>query len=278
MKKIEKSIDNEYIKIEYDENEYDVEILSSQMKAILKRKLDGEIITCHVFDLKDEYKIKQIDGHNVFYTITNDGTYTFYRSFDTHLYLTWQFESIKLAQPIKNGVFVLYNADDIAVIYNAITNKMSNELPSYSIDTNAKIMDYIDPKYHSTVLIREEVEKGIAKDTITYGLDVDDMDLATKVWSVEQQRYIKKYNTKEAIKYLKNKGKKIVIEAGAKTLRGEITLINEVDKYLKLLDEQGIYNIYPNQDKDIMVYDDEEGHIPNKEHLKHLRRDYRIKK
>ena len=283
MKTIDRYVKDNYVRIEYDENEYDVEILYSQSLAVLRRNLviDGNKVICHVFDLTKEHIIKQIENHNIFYTITEtsytSGTFSFYNLLWEGLDLKWQFENIHMMLPIKEGVFILYDDDDYAHIYNALTNKLSIKHIAHNVYIDKDIMDYIDPKYHSTVLIKEDVEEGIAKDTITYGIDVDDMELATKIWSTEQQRYIKKYNKKETAKRIKEITR-FVYKDTIEKKRSEATFKFEVEKYLELLDKQGIYTIYPNQDKRIMVYDDDEGHIPNKEHLKHLRRDYRIKK
>ena len=281
MKIIEKEIKGKYVSIEYDEEKYDVEIIYSQMYAVLKSKTEnGEKIN-HIFDLTQEHIIKQIGNQNAFYTIIDNGrsgdTFTFYSDWEHELYERQKVENVIHITSIKDGVFMLYLDDNTAVIYNTITHRMSNTWPVSNIDINPKVMDYIDPRYHSTVLIRETVEKGIAKDTITYGLDIDKMDLATKIWSVEQQRYVKKYNKRETAKCIK-KITRFVYEDTVEEKRGEATMMFEIDKYLELLNEQGIYNVYPNQDKDIMVYDDEKGHIPNVEHLKHLKRRYYVGK
>ena len=281
MKIIEKEIKGKYVSIEYDEEKYDVEIIYSQMYAVLKSKTEnGERIN-HIFDLTKEHIIKQIGNQNAFYTIIDNGrsgdTFTFYSDWEHELYERQVVENVIYITSIKDGVFMLYLDDNTAVIYNTITHRMSNTWPVSNIDINPKVMDYIDPRYHSTVLIRETVEKGIAKDTITYGLDIDKMDLATKIWSVEQQRYVKKYNKRETAKCIK-KITRFVYKDTVEEKRGEATMMFEIDKYLELLNEQGIYNVYPNQDKDIMVYDDEKGHIPNVEHLKHLKRRYYVGK
>ena len=265
---------SKYITIEYDEEKYEVEILKNGSQAILKSKLyrdSSEVI--HVFDLDEVSIIRQIDKDRPYFiTISRtrygkQDTLTAYYDSVHFLEETDKFEIDNMFE-FKPGVFLITNGND-SFIYNM--HKYSSTLPVGSFELDVNIMEFIDPKYENTVLVREDVEYGIAKDTITYGLDLDTLELVTNIWSTEQQKYIKKYNTKETKKYLRSIHAFPFVN---NEKMGACTIENEVDKYLKLLDAQGIYTTYPGQDKSMYVYDVDGKHILNKEHLKHLRRRY----
>ncbi len=263
---------SKHVRIEYDEKQYEVEIVGNY--AILKSKLYRDSSeSIHVFDLDKVCIIKQVNKDRPYFiTISRTGIgmndiLTVYYDCVHELEKIDEIPFAKI-EKIKDGVYIITEGSGFdSYIYNL--NKQSNSYSRHCIETDSHIMDYIDPKYHNTVLVTEKLRKGIAEDRITYGIDLDTFDIVTNIFSEEQQRYIKKYNSRETIKYIAPSS---LNDVGSTS--GLATKEGEVEKYLKLLNEQGIYTFYPNQDKEMYVYDENDKHVINKTHLKNLKRRY----
>ena len=165
MKRILESINDKSIEIRYNEDEYDIDIISSYALAvIIKKHNDGTEETYFTFDLDVERKIIQIANHCGFYTVSNNGTINFYQACDTHLNLEQQFKNITDIQLIKAGTFILYDDKGYAYIYNSFKNQILDEYLVDNIYIDKEIMDYIGPKYHSTVLIKGNTKRVIRVD------------------------------------------------------------------------------------------------------------------
>lgn len=286
--------DIEFNLFRLDTDKYDYEVLPDQKKLILRRITGGDFWSpkstpIHIFDNTDNIKgieqkyinectyFKVYEGDSDFdYTITiykDSGKIGPRGKFEQ----VAKFDGVMSHEEINDEALYILKKDGEKIIYNIWMHKQSCKFDKgtkiwYSED----IIDYLDPRYHSTVLVRQNVAKGIASDTITYGFDFYRMDLATRVDSKEQQRYIKKYNVRETTKHLKNLERFIGNDIYKKC--GESTMEGEVDKYLDLLDELGVSLPFSSPLQSVYKYDEEGKYILNKEYLKNLKRRYYIGK
>ncbi len=277
-----------------DDETYCYEVLPAQHQIILRRKYQSygktESHPVKVFDMKKYTYIEQINErdrdarHFLVYEaatpnknsikLYSDGAGWEYYSYGELGELA-SFKNTSGWDWIDDHTICIYLTNGGKLIYNFLKKSQSREFgKGTKIWYSKDIIDYLDPKKHRTILVRENVAKGIASDTITYGFDFYRMDLATRVCSEEQQRYIKKYNVKETTKHLKKTGQPIENDVYKKC--GSATIEGEVDKYLNLLNELGVS--MPNFAPEQPVYtDDKEGNYGlNKEYLKKLRRRYYI--
>ena len=279
-----------------DDETYCYEVLPAQQQIILRRKYQSygktESNPVKVFDMKKYTYIEQINERDrdarhflVYEATTNKSSIKLYSDGAGWEYYSYgeleelaSFENASGWEWIDDyAICISLNNNGGKIIYNFWNKSQSCEFGKgtriwYSED----IIDYLDPKKHRTILVRENVAKGIASDTITYGFDFYRMDLATRVCSDEQQRYIKKYNVKETTKHLKKTGRPILNDVYKKC--GETTMEGEVDKYLDLLDELGVSLPFSSPSQPVYIYDKEGNYGLNKEYLKKLRRRYYVGK
>ena len=281
------------VNVNIDNEKYVCEVLNDQKRLILRRIIDGnrwnsKSIPIQVFDLDNITYIDQIDIGKFTYFITCEHRKDYSHKVTIYNDLTkWygpfkqeaKFNNVCDYKMIDDMTLYFETPDEYKFLYNIAYEKRSH---TYGKDAiiwySKKLMDYLDPRYHSTILIREKVAKGSAKDTITYGLDIKQMDLATRVRSQEQDRYIKKYNLRETTKYKRQNGQFIGNDIRKKC--GETTMQAEINKYLDLLDESGEYKETPSYQFEPGPYIyKEEGEYPlNTEYLKKLKRRYYVGK
>ena len=274
-----------------DDEKYCYEKVPVQNQIILRRKYRSygktESIPVHVFDAKNVTSIEQKYNRDIRYFVVLEGRPST-ESIMT-IYADWigfnegvgtlvkkaSFENVGTYDWIDDETLCIYLANGEKIIYDIWTGERSHNFSKgtriwYSKD----IIDYLDPKHHHTILIRENVAKGIAEDTITYGYNFWKAGLATRIDSKEQQRYIKKYNIKETTKHLKKTGQFIGNDVYKKC--GAATMEAEIDKYLDLLNELGVSMPFSTPEQPIYIPDGEGHDVLNEEYLKKLRRRYYI--
>lgn len=275
--------------ISYDPDKYNFEVLREQELLILnirhgrdrwKRESYRPI---HVFDLSKTTFIEQVDHNSSTYFVTyefrqdiKNKAINFYYALPDSLELIRRIENINVdaLQHIKNGKYVIKEDGKDKYIYNMFRDKELHLTGNDKIYCNSNIMNYIDPKYKNTVLIRKKIrhsksqtfEDNLFCDYVTYGIDLDYFDIVTNLYSEEQERYIKKYNAKETIESYGKGNENFAHATGA---NGLATLYDEVTKYLNELYEQSIYGICPSQEKPVLI-----NHEVNEEHVKNFKRRY----
>ena len=278
------------VNIDYDWDEYNYEVLYEQELLILniRRGRDrwkrDSYSPIHVFDLSKTTYIEQVNHGDTTYFVTyefgkdnKNKAMNFYYSTGNYLILDKRIENINVDAfyHIKKGKYIIkQDNNDFAYIYNMFRYKELSLCGVEDVYCSSDVMNYIDPKYKNTILIREKIRHSESKnfednlfcDYVTYGIDLDDFDIVTNIHSEEQVRYIKKYNTKETIEYYGEEDKNSARHTGA---QGLATINNEVKKYLDELYERSIYGICPSQKKPVLI-----DHNINEEHVKNFKRRY----
>lgn len=267
-----------------DKNAYTFKVIPGQNKLILERIIGGDswnpkTTPIQVFDLNNTTCIEQINNDKSVFFIAYELRDSDNKSITVYEDLTkyWEpfkqiarFENFDDYELINGRTFIIWEKSGNKFLHNIALDKRVDFDEDTKIWIDKEIIDLIDPRYHNTVLVRQKMESltDFSYDYVTYGIDLTDFDIVTSIWSEEQRRYIKKYNSKERKKIYEE------TERDPKYFSpDDLIMLSEVKRYLDELYWQGIFTICRDQEKTIIRHSCTGNEI-NEEHVKKLKRQY----
>ncbi len=230
MKKKIEIGNRKYTNLEYDENEYEIEYFGKEIDVskpwegrrfikenyfIVKNVEENEIINVFTGDISDIIQYK--DNDNNYFVVVSYPDKESSRSLIT-TYIDEGFDmpvvfkkEIMECNRVSNHTFSLILEGNDYALYNGEKFKKDfHNVCDYPFD-----YEKIKNLYGEDVLFVEEklrprfvLDGADVDDIITYGVDVDTLEIKTPIWSEIQQRYIKLLSEEEIEKREENYRKK----------------------------------------------------------------------
>lgn len=245
-----KNDDGAMIHLEYDDDKYDVQYIKHKNKEknviLLKRLADNMVL--EVFSDKIGFIVQRNKDQQVNFLVTDYSealknenvkpNFTHYVETESAVnYLevkkefecdTPFFEDLKIA----DNSFIVEASDYGGAIYN-LDKKSANFDYIYNDDQIIEMFDEGD-----TVLVTEVKTPFTRRDIIdrlTYGINVNTLEITTPIWSELQQRFINIYSQEKADALTEKLVKEGQWVCEPNYTPGELTMLFEVDNYLNIL-------------------------------------------
>ena len=232
MKKKIEIGNRKYTNLEYDENEYEIEYFGKEIDVsepwegrrfikenyfIVKNVEENEIINLFTGDISDIIQFKR-DENNYFVVVSypenemSNGLITTYIDEGFDMPRIFQKEIMQCTRVSDHTFFLQLEGIDFA-LYNGEKFKKGFRTICACPSDYEKIKDV----YGEDVLFVEEklrpryvLDGAAVDDTITYGVDVDTLEIKTPIYSDTQQRYIKLLSEEEIEKREDNYYEKLI--------------------------------------------------------------------
>lgn len=217
--------------LKYDASTFEIEYIDEIKTFLLRRLTDGEILNIfgdisfivqHEEKTRTSFVVSEYDSKRKCCILNH---YIYNRKGEFYKRMSLKSSSLYLSECAvsKNSYRFDYPNAKKAIYNLCLTSRPFSEI-------------YMDDKIKALLgknilIVSEEKENDIVKDTITYGINPDTLEVVTPIWSELQQRYIDVY-TDEQIAEINLEDIKWKLKY---TDNGTITIYMEVERYLQEL-------------------------------------------